>query len=43
MRKFAFVGAMLLLSAGAFSAQQGVSPDQLKTPPAREPKWAYSV
>ena len=44
MRKFAFVGAMLLLSAGAFSAQQaGVSPDQLKTPPAREPKWAFPV
>ena len=44
MRKFAFVGAMLLLSAGAFSAQQpAVSPDQLKTPPPREPKWAFPV
>lgn len=44
MRKFAFVGALLLLSAGVFSAQQpAVSPDQLKTPPAREPKWAFPV
>ena len=44
MRKFAFVGAMLLLSAGAFSAQQpAVSPDQLKTPPPREPQWAFPV
>jgi len=44
MRKFAFVGALLLLSAGAFSAQQpAVSPDQLKTPPPREPQWAFPV
>jgi cytochrome c553 len=44
MRKLAFVGALLLLSAGVFSAQQpSVSPDQLKTPPPREPKWAFPV
>jgi len=44
MRKLAFVGALMLLSVGAFSAQQpAVSPDQLKTPPPREPKWAFPV
>jgi len=44
MRKFAFAGVLLLLSAGAFSAQQpAVSPDQLKAPPPREPQWAFPV
>jgi uncharacterized protein (DUF2384 family) len=44
MRKFAFVGAMLLLSGGRlFGAAAGVSPDQLKTPPPREPQWAFPV
>jgi len=43
MRKFAFVGAWLVLSVAVFSAQQGVSPDQLKTPPVREPGWAFPV
>jgi cytochrome c553 len=44
MRKFAFVGALLLLSAGVFSAQQpSVSPEQLKTPPPREPGWAFPI
>jgi len=44
MRKFAFVGALLLLSAGAFSAQQpAVSPEQLRTPPPKEPAWAFPV
>lgn len=42
MRKFAFVGALLLLSAGVF-AQQSVSPEQLRTPPPREPAWAFPV
>jgi cytochrome c553 len=43
MRKFAFVGALLFLSAGVFSAQQAVSPEQLRTPPPREPAWAFPV
>lgn len=43
MRKFAFVGALVMLSAGVFSAQQSVSPDQLRTPQAREPKWAFPI
>jgi cytochrome c553 len=44
MRKFAFVGALLFLSAGAFSAQQpAVSPEQLRTPPPKEPAWAFPV
>src|SRR6202008_1286660 len=42
MRKFAFVGALLLVSAGVF-AQQSVSPEQLRTPPPREPAWAFPV
>jgi len=43
MRKFAFVGVLLLLSAGVYSAQQSVSPEQLRTPPAKEPTWAFPV
>jgi cytochrome c553 len=43
MRRFAFVGALVFLSAGVFSAQQSVSPDQLRTPPPREPGWAFPV
>jgi cytochrome c553 len=43
MRKFAFVSALLFLSAGAFSAQQSVTPDQLRTPPPKEPTWAFPV
>ena len=43
MRKLAFVGALLFLSAGVFSAQQSVSPEQLRTPPPREPAWAFPV
>jgi cytochrome c553 len=43
MRKFAFVGALLLLSAGMFAQQPSVSPEQLRTPPAREPAWAFPV
>jgi cytochrome c553 len=42
MRRVAFVGVWLLLSAGVFT-QQSVSPDQLKTPPPREPAWAFPV
>jgi len=44
MRKFAFISALMLLSAGAFSAQQpAVSPEQLRTPPPKEPAWAFPV
>jgi cytochrome c553 len=43
MRRFAFVSALLFLSAGVFSAQQSISPEQLRTPPAREPAWAFPV
>jgi len=43
MRKFAFVGVLLLASAGVYSAQQAVSPEQLKTPPPKEPAWAFPV
>ena len=43
MRKFAFIGVWLLLSAAVFSQQPSVSPDQLKTPPPREPAWAFPV
>jgi len=43
MRKFAFIGVLLLLSAGVYSAQQAVSPEQLKTPPPKEPAWAFPV
>ena len=43
MRRVAFVGVWLLLSVGVFSQQQSVSPDQLKTPPPREPAWAFPV
>jgi len=43
MRRFVFVGALLFLSAGVFSAQQSVSPEQLRTPPPREPAWAFPV
>jgi len=43
MRKLAFVGALLFLCAGVFSAQQSVSPEQLRTPPPREPAWAFPV
>jgi cytochrome c553 len=43
MRKFAFIGVLVLLSAGVYSAQQAVSPEQLKTPPPKEPAWAFPV
>ena len=43
MRRFAFVGALLFLSAGVFSAQQSVNPEQLRTPPPKEPAWAFPV
>ena len=43
MRKFAFIGALLLLSAGTFAQQPSVSPEQLRTPPPREPAWAFPV
>jgi cytochrome c553 len=43
MRKFAYVSALLLLSAGMFAQQPAVSPEQLRTPPPREPAWAFPV
>ena len=44
MRRLAFVSALVLLSAGVYSAQQGgVSPEQLRTPAAREPGWAFPI
>ena len=43
MRKFVFVGVLVLLSAGVYSAQQSVSPEQLRTPPPKEPAWAFPV
>ena len=43
MRKFALVGAWLLLSVGVFSQQPAISPEQLKTPPPKEPAWAFPV
>ena len=43
MRKLAFVGALLFLSAGMFAQQPAVSPEQLRTPPPREPAWAFPV
>ena len=43
MQRIVFVGALLFLSAGVYSAQQSVSPEQLRTPPAKEPTWAFPV
>jgi len=43
MSRFAYVGALLFLSAGVFSAQQSVNPEQLRTPPPKEPAWAFPV